>query len=81
MREQMKALQDIRSWAAKGEARDIGARAGMELPEDPDFVAHAEETPGVEPEHPREEMPAAEGADSLTPEQIEELLQALTAGA
>jgi len=76
----MKALEEIRDWAARGEARGIGQRAGLELPEDADFVALAEETPGVEPEP--QLPPPAENADelengSVSPEQLEQLLALL----
>lgn len=72
----LKALQDIRDWAAKGEARDIGGRLGMDLPDDADFVALSEETPGVEPERPVDEAQAGAELDlgDISPEDLEALL-------
>lgn len=78
----MKALEEIRDWAAKGEARDMGGRLGLELPDDADFVARSEQTPGVEPEEGNEPEGAsveidAEGIDQA---QLEDLLASLLQG-
>ena len=82
----LKALEEIRDWAARGEARGIGQRAGLELPDDDDFL---ESTPGVESDaqEPPSDVfePPAENADELEngavdPEQLEQLLALLGNG-